>query len=57
MHRNADGKYYQEPNDESEDRGGAEARVGSGCGAPRFGDGVPVAEDRQEERLLGGGGG
>lgn len=57
MHRNADGKYYQKPNDESEDRGGAEARVGSGCGAPRFGDGVPVAEDRQEERLLGARGG
>lgn len=55
MHRDANGKYNQKPNDESEYRGGTEARVCGGCGTPRLGDGVPVAKDRQEETLLGTG--
>lgn len=52
VHRDADGKDYEKPGDECEYGGGAEARVGGGCGAPGFGDGVPVPKDGQEERLL-----
>lgn len=55
MHRDADGKNDKKPGDECEYGGGAEARVGGGCGAPGFGDGVPVPKDGQEERLLGRG--